>query len=124
MLGRVAVWAMVATGCRLGFDERGATIDASDSGGPDAAPCFTAFGNPTPLGAINTAADEYGAGITGDALELVFYGMRPGGVGGGDVWTARRASIADPFGPVTLVPNINTTFDEGGASLSSDGLTI
>ena len=40
---------------------------------------------------------------------------------GFDIWVSTRGSTSSPWETPTLVPGINTTFDEGAASLSPDG---
>jgi len=81
------------------------------------------FTNPTNIAATNSSSRDFAPRISYDGLTLLFTSKRPG-VGNGDTWQSTRASINDPFGAPTLVPNVNSVADDGGASLSMDGLTM
>jgi Tol biopolymer transport system component len=60
-----------------------------------------------------------------DGLSLYFTSNRPGGQGVNDLWMTTRATTHDAFGtPVNLGPGVNTSFEEYGADISADGLTI
>jgi len=54
----------------------------------------------------------------------VFDSNRQGGSGGLDIWTATRASVADPWSPPTNLAALNTSVDELRASFSWDGSTL
>ncbi len=87
------------------------------------------FGEPVNLGpTINTAAHECFSTISSDGLELYFFDLdflRPGGLGGWDIWVIRRSSPSEPWSePVNLGPAINGEYDDGKPSLSADGLTM
>ena len=87
------------------------------------------FGDPTNLGPpINTEAGEVPCGISPDGLEFYFidaYALRPGNLGGHDIWISRRSSISESWGePENLGPPINTEYDDAMPSLSKDGLTL
>jgi len=87
------------------------------------------FGEPKNLGpTINSAADDCFATISSDGLELYFMDvdlLRPGGLGGMDIWVTRRSSASEAWGePVNLGPPINTEYDDAKPSISADGLTI
>lgn len=57
-----------------------------------------------------------------DGLEMVFASNRPGGVGGQDIYTSKRARTTDPWSaPVKLGTNVNTAGNETRPSLSWDG---
>jgi Tol biopolymer transport system component len=48
--------------------------------------------------------------------------MRKAGLGGPDIWSARRASVSDPWSaPVNLGLNVNSASGEARPSLSRDG---
>jgi len=89
------------------------------------------WGKPVNLGPkINTKASETPTCISSDGLELYFIDWpepyrRPGGYGNSDIWVSRRASKSDPWEePVNLGPPVNTSDDEGDASISANGLTL
>ena len=86
------------------------------------------WANPVNLGPpVNSSAEEGNPCISPDGLELYFNdhpaGPRPGNLGDGDIWVARRATISDAWGiPENLGSTINTSSAEGWPSLSADGL--
>ncbi len=79
------------------------------------------FGSCEPLvGKVQDLKSE-GMSITGDGLELFLYNT----VGSRDVWSAKRASLDQPFGdPIRLEPPVNTAQVENYPTISSDGLTL
>ena len=87
------------------------------------------FGEPVNLGpSVNTAAHECFSTISSDGLELYFFDLdflRPGGLGGMDMWVTRRSSVSEPWSePVNLGAPINSEYDDAKPSLSQDGLTL
>jgi hypothetical protein len=62
------------------------------------------------LGTLNTPYDEGGASLSPNGLLLAFHSNRPGGMGGDDVWIARRPSLTAPFGPPE---NLGRTVNSG-----------
>jgi hypothetical protein len=61
--------------------------------------------------------------LTSDLLEIFFTSNRDNA--STDIWTARRASPADPFGAVTLVAEASSPSSfETSSAISSDGLTL
>ena len=93
---------MAACG-RLGFDPAGSAGDAAGPGSadatamadaaPDAPPPTGPFGLAAPITELNSGDDDDPT-LTADMLEIVFDSGRTGGgaKGGGDLWTATRAS--------------------------------
>jgi hypothetical protein len=59
--------------------------------------------------------------LTGDLLEIYFTSDRGGT---GDLWFAKRTSVAGPFGPPEPIANLNTGGFETSAAISTDGLTL
>lgn len=59
--------------------------------------------------------------FTADLQELFFMSDRNGSP---DLWTSRRATTADPWGPPTIVAELNSLFSDTGPSISLDGLRI
>ncbi len=81
---------------------------------------------PVNLGpAINTAdADACGC-LSADGLELYFSSDRPDGVGCGDVWLARRATIDGEWGePENLGPMLNSAEVDFAPWITTDGLEL
>jgi hypothetical protein len=84
------------------------------------------FGTPTKVGLpINSS---YGVGldcISADGLELYLDSNRPGGVGGWDLWVAKRGTTDADWGePVNLGPAINSAKSDSYACISQDGLEL
>lgn len=66
------------------------------------------WSTPTPLGGVNTPADELDPHLSCDGLILHFASSRPGSLGVVDLYVATRPSTAASFGlPVNLGPTIN-----------------
>ncbi len=89
------------------------------------------WGPPVNLGpAVNGTTDEISPSISPDGLILYFsdeWGgpARPGGVGGYDIWMARRASRSAPWGTaVNVGAPIDTPANDITPMLSADGLTL
>jgi hypothetical protein len=113
-------------------DESGVPIPRDDSGDPiplDGAPpprdgqtdgggnpdakntrCdpLSPFGAPALVAALNTAQDEASPRLSADELTVYLSSDRPGRIGAGSVFVAKRAAIGDAFGAPTLMPAINT----------------
>ena len=66
--------------------------------------------------------------LTADELTIFFSSFPtnpiPGGEGGDDIWMATRPDRYSPFGNITNQIGINTANNEGGPSVSPDGLTL
>jgi Tol biopolymer transport system component len=87
------------------------------------------WGLPLNLGpAVNTPYAELCPSISSDGLTLYFSddwmgSARPGGLGGYDIWMARRASRGAPWGtPVNVGAPINSTANDLTPTISGDGL--
>lgn len=80
------------------------------------------FAPATAVTELNSGASDFMPNVRKDGLEMVFNSNRAGGFGGQDVYTASRASTADPWSaPVNLGAAINTAGNETRSSLSWDG---
>jgi hypothetical protein len=84
------------------------------------------FGAATPIAELNDAgANDIQPNVRKDGREIVFSSNRAGGLGGQDIWSATRASVADPWSaPVNLGPNVNTGLGESRPSLSWNALQL
>lgn len=65
--------------------------------------------------------NEYDPTLTDDLLEIFFISDRARGVGGKDVWHARRRDRRDPFDPPELVDAVSSLADEESVAVSGDG---
>jgi hypothetical protein len=86
-----------------------------------------AWGLPLNLGpAVNTTFDEGNPALSRDEHFLFFQSVRPGGLGGVDLWVAYREHTHDDFDwqtPVNLGAGVNSTADDNAPSyLENDEL--
>jgi WD40 repeat protein len=81
------------------------------------------WSTPVNLGApVNSAAAEQNATLSPDELSLYFVSNRAGGLGGNDIWIARRASLESSWeAPVNAGEPVNTSANENSPNLSPDG---
>ena len=76
-----------------------------------------------PVAELNSAADDIGPVLTPDGRELYFYSNRPGGLGGFDLYVARREGAR--WGtPRNLGPTVNSPAHEYDPTLSPDGRSL
>jgi len=79
---------------------------------------------------VNTPHEEFWPALSADELSLFFSSgllgsARPGGLGGSDIWVAKRQSRdADWEEPVNLGPPVNSPDGEKAPFLSADGSTL
>ncbi|WP_236520143.1 TolB family protein [Sandaracinus amylolyticus] len=73
---------------------------------------------------LDTPHAESSMTISPDGLELVFASDRPGGVGGLDLWVARRTSVDAAFGEPVNLTALNSASDDSKPSFSPDGATL
>jgi len=69
---------------------------------------------------LSSTNEEFDPAPSADGLTMYFRSSRPGGPGGTDIFVATRASITDPWGNITLVPNVNDVTIDGPSFLSAD----
>jgi hypothetical protein len=88
----------------------------------------TAVGAPftpaQPMAEANSNAEDNGAFLSADQLELFFFSTRAGGAGGRDIWVLRRASVAAGWDAPRPVTELNSTADDYMPSLTGDGLIM
>jgi Tol biopolymer transport system component len=84
----------------------------------------SAFGTATVVSELTTRQQEGTAFLLWDDLTLYFSSERPGGVGGRDIWVAKRPTPTSPFGTPTDVTELNSTSWEHLPSFTSDGLVV
>jgi Tol biopolymer transport system component len=97
---------------------------ASPDASPDAMQWPRHWAEPKPIVELNTANEEAQATMTTDQLEICFQSDRPGGVGGADIWCARRSSRAMPFDPPVVETTLSSTSTDWMPALSGDGAEI
>ena len=77
---------------------------------------------------MNTEASDGAPGISSDGRVLFFsdfFGPRPNGQGGSDIWMTMRTTTSDPWGePMNLGPTINSSANDQGPEISVDGSTL
>jgi hypothetical protein len=92
---------------------------------PGAGAVLTSWSAPVNVTSINSADNDLSPHLSPNGLSLFFASTRPGGLGGEDLWVARRNSLTDNFGPpVSLGGTINTPGAERSPALSNDGLSL
>ena len=78
------------------------------------------WGTPTNLGPpVNTVFDEGNPALSRDGHYLFFQSIRPGGIGGIDLWVSYREHTHDDFDwqpAVNLGPGVNSAADDNGPS--------
>ncbi len=84
------------------------------------------WNTPINLGAtVNSSAEDWGASLSSDGLELYFTSNRPGGQGNYDLWMTTRATVDGDWGaPVNLGSPLSTSAVETFPSISADGLVL
>ena len=81
-------------------------------------PEFGDWSAPVSLGpVVNSAASDQCVSISKDGLSLYFSSGRLGTM---DLFVAKRASVAHPWGTPVVVPNVNSTYSETCPALSLD----
>jgi Tol biopolymer transport system component len=80
----------------------------------------TSFSAPILVAGIASGSDEGDPVVTPDGLTIYFRSDRPASIGGYNIYVATRTDVADAFGNVQLVPNVNTAADEGPSWISPD----
>jgi len=83
------------------------------------------FSTPVEVTELNNSGHgrQFNPSITADGLQIFFTRYYPGIVDA-DIWTASRPALNAPFGTPTLVKELNTWYNDRGAHISPDGLTI
>jgi len=74
---------------------------------------------------INSSEEDSCPAVSADGLELYFASFRSDGIGGADIWVARRSATNEPWGlPENLEDPVNSNADEVTPSISADGLEL
>jgi Tol biopolymer transport system component len=62
--------------------------------------------------------------VTADDSSMFFESDRPNGQGGFDIWVSRRVSLEDPFQAPINASELNSSSNDGGPDISSDGTSV
>ena len=74
---------------------------------------------------VNSPYQEAAPTVSSDGLSLFFVSDQAGGQGSGDIWVTTRAIVSDVWtSPVNLGEPVNSPFNDGGMSISPDGLSL
>ncbi len=79
--------------------------------------------DPEPLTEINSEEDDLGPEPSADGASLYFYSNREGGLGGYDLWVARRG-LNGWQSPTNLGPTVNSPYNDYGPALTADGIIL
>lgn len=74
-----------------------------------------------PIASLNTEADDIGPIIQPGNRQLYFYSNRPGGYGGFDIYTSKRAADGSWSKPVNAGPHVNSPAHEYDPAVTADG---
>lgn len=80
-----------------------------------------AYQDPTLVTELQSSNNEAGVALSADGLTIYFGTDRPGGLGGSDIWIAKRPSLQAAFGTPTPVTELSSTAEDRPAWLSRDG---
>jgi Tol biopolymer transport system component len=83
-----------------------------------------AWGAAVPIAELNSTAEDSGPSINTTETFIVFASTRTPTAGGSDLWSARRASPADPWQPPQRLVELDTAAEETDPWLSPDERTI
>jgi hypothetical protein len=113
----------LVAGCGTRSELLGVVGVAGDAAAPDTSGGPThRFSDPQLVTALSDPMAQDGdPTFTGDLLELFFMSDRSGSR---DIWTSKRATARDPWGPPVIVPELNSFFGDYGPAVSLDGLRI
>jgi hypothetical protein len=112
---RIRAAALLAAAA-LGACSSGSTVNLGEE-----TPRPYRFGKPIQRFELGPQASDNPT-LTGDLLEIFFTSNRDNV--STDIWTARRASAAVPFGAATLVSAASSPWFETSSAISRDGLTL
>jgi Tol biopolymer transport system component len=74
---------------------------------------------------LNSSTNDAAPSVRTDGKEVVFWSLRPGGFGSGDIWVSTRPNVHEPWSPPENVgPPVNTAFNDRRPNLSRSGRTL
>jgi Tol biopolymer transport system component len=83
-----------------------------------------AFSAPLPVAELNSSSNEGSVSLSADQRVALITSQRPGGLGGSDLWLARRSSTAELFSTPDLLTELNSSANDMGARFSPDGTEV
>jgi Tol biopolymer transport system component len=103
-----------------GSPDAGVAADAA------AAECltYTAFSTPALIPEVSSSSLDNAPTLSPDELTMILHSTRGGGLGGRDLWMATRSSLGAPFATPVNMNEVNSSSNEFGPTLSSDGLEL
>jgi hypothetical protein len=84
----------------------------------------TTFATPIRMLELDASSAEGDPVMSTDGLTIYFRSDRPSPIGGFDIYVATRTSTGVTFGAPTLVPNVNSTADDGPSYISTNGCRL
>ncbi|WPP51570.1 OmpA family protein [Catalinimonas niigatensis] len=82
------------------------------------------WGEPKPVGGVNSPYRELSISMNGEGNKLYFSSNRPGGYGGFDIYVSTLDDYERWGKPINLGPKINTSGDEDAPFIHADGETL
>jgi Tol biopolymer transport system component len=82
------------------------------------------WSNPVQASSLSSGTAETMPELAGDGLTIYFGSTRGGGIGGIDVWSATRPTTTSMWGAAVARTDLNTPFNDLGATMTADGLTL
>jgi len=82
------------------------------------------WGEPKPVGGVNSPYRELSISMNGEGNKLYFSSNRPGGYGGFDIYVSTLDDFNRWGKPINLGPKINTAGDEDAPFIHADGETL
>jgi hypothetical protein len=81
------------------------------------------YGTAQAVSELNTTGQDSNPVVTQDGL-TIYWGSDRNGAAARHIWTATRASTADPFSNLAVVPELNSSYVDYPTWISSDGCHI
>ena len=86
---------------------------------------WSPWSEPVIVSVVNSSSQDNQPTLSPDQLSLYFASMRPGGLGGNDLWVSRRTSVESPWQtPVNLAAPVNSSGNDNSPAFSQDGLLL
>jgi Tol biopolymer transport system component len=82
------------------------------------------FGASVKIAELDSGLNDGDPAVSTDERIIVFYSSRTSAFTGGNLWYATRSSATAPFGTPRIVPDVNSSFNDGDPHLSSDGCRL
>lgn len=74
---------------------------------------------------LNSGANDAAPSVSTDRKEVLFWSLRPGGLGSGDIWVSTRSNVHERWSPPENVgPPLNTASNDVRPNLSRSGRTL